>query len=309
VLTGNPGTILALLVLPGLIYVGNPAFALLVGMALSLTFDRVLIPAGGLWGRYFLQSAIVLLGLKLNMADMWEINTRYMLLVAVYVTSSVTLGMLIGRALGVERVSGTLMASGTGICGGTTIATLAPILNARPEHVGVTLAIVFLLNALALVGFPSLGHYLELSQQQFGVWAALAIHDTSSVVATAALYGEEAAEVATTVKLGRTLWLIPLVIGISLIQGRGDVKVRIPGFILLFILASIAGSTLSLSPAIPALAASVSKALLVAALFLVGTEIRPHTLRRLRGRVLWQALALWAVVVPSTLLAVQQLVP
>ena len=301
----NPGPVLALLALPGLVYLGNPAFALLTGMLLSLIFNRQLFPGGSRWGRYLLQTAIVLLGLKLNMADMWQINTEYMSFVAVYVIVAVSLGLLLGRLFGVDRVSNTLMASGTGICGGTTIVTLAPIINARPEQVGMALAIVFLLNALALFTFPQIGHHLNLSQQQFGVWAALAIHDTSSVVATAALYGEEAVAVATTVKLSRTLWLIPLVIGFSLLEGRGEVKVRIPGFILLFVLASIAGSVLPLPSAVPVMASLGSKALLVAALFLMGTGVSRQTLRLLRGRVLWQACGLWALVVPVSLLAVR----
>ena len=301
----NPGPVLALLALPGLVYLGNPAFALLVGTLLSLIFNWQLFPGGSLWGRYFLQTAIVLLGLKLNMADMWQINIEYTRFVAAYVIATVSLGLLLGRLFGVDRVSNTLMASGTGICGGTAIATLAPIINARTEQVGVALAIVFLLNGLALFTFPQVGHHLNLSQQQFGVWAALAIHDTSSVVATAALYGEEALAVATTVKLGRTLWLIPLIIGLSLLQGRGEVKVRIPGFILLFVLASIAGSVLPLPSAVPVMASLGSKALLVAALFLMGTGVSRQTLRLLRGRVLWQACGLWALVVPVSLLAVR----
>ena len=301
----NPGPVLALLALPGLVYLGNPAFALLAGTLLSLIFNWQLFPGGSLWGRYFLQTAIVLLGLKLNMADMWQINIEYTRFVAAYVIATVSLGLLLGRLFGVDRVSNTLMASGTGICGGTAIATLAPIINARTEQVGVALAIVFLLNGLALFTFPQVGHHLNLSQQQFGVWAALAIHDTSSVVATAALYGEEALAVATTVKLGRTLWLIPLIIGLSLLQGRGEVKVRIPGFILLFVLASIAGSVLPLPPAVPLMASLGSKVLLVAALFLMGTGVSRQTLRLLRGRVLWQAFGLWALVVPVSLLAVR----
>jgi uncharacterized integral membrane protein (TIGR00698 family) len=302
------GKILAALALPFLLYQGNPAVALLVGMSLTLVFDRPVVLQSGLYSKYLLQTAIVLLGLKLDMADMWRINADYTVFVSVYVLSAIAIGLLLGRLMGVENVSNAMIASGTGICGGTTIATLGPIIKASADQMGVALAIVFLLNAVALFTFPAIGEYFQLSQTQFGVWVALAIHDTSSVVATAALYGDQAASVATTVKLGRTLWLIPLVVVASLVAGRGGVKVRIPGFILLFILGSVLGSVLPMPAALPGIAGLASKSLLVLALFLIGTEINRKTLRRLKGRVLAQALLLWMLVVPTTLFMVITLV-
>ena len=310
-LRSHGGKLTALLMLPGLLWLGNPAFALLAGVGLTLAFDRPLLAQSSLYSKYLLQAAIVMLGLKLNMADMWRINADYSAYVAVYVLSAIGFGLLLGKLLRVEHISSTLIAAGTGICGGTTIATLAPIIKASAEQVGVALAIVFLLNAVALLTFPLVGDYFHLSQTQFGVWAALAIHDTSSVVATAAVYGDQAANVATTVKLGRTLWLIPLVVVASLVAGRGnpdDVKVRLPGFILLFILASVLGSVLPMPGWLPAAASTVSKCLLVLALLLIGSEISRQTLRQLRGRVLVQALSLWLLVVPLTLVLVVYLV-
>ena len=310
-LRSHGGKLAALLMLPGLLWLGNPAFALLAGVGLTLAFDRPLLAQSSSYSKYLLQAAIVMLGLKLNMADLWRINADYSAYVAVYVLSAIGFGLLLGKLLGVEHISSTLIAAGTGICGGTTIATLAPIIKASAEQVGVALAIVFLLNAVALLTFPLVGDYFHLSQTQFGVWAALAIHDTSSVVATAAVYGDQAANVATTVKLGRTLWLIPLVVVASLVAGRGnpgDVKVRLPGFILLFILASVLGSVLPMPGWLPAAASTVSKCFLVLALLLIGSEISRQTLRQLRGRVLVQALSLWLLVVPLTLVLVVYLV-
>ena len=310
-LRSHGGKLAALLMLPGLLWLGNPAFALLAGVGLTLAFDRPLLAQSSLYSKYLLQAAIVMLGLKLNMADMWRINADYSAYVAVYVLSAIGFGLLLGKLLGVEHISSTLIAAGTGICGGTTIATMAPIIKASAEQVGVALAIVFLLNAVALLTFPLVGDYFHLSQTQFGVWAALAIHDTSSVVATAAVYGDQAANVATTVKLGRTLWLIPLVVVASLVAGRGNpgyVKVRLPGFILLFILASVLGSVLPMPGWLPAAASTASKCLLVLALLLIGSEISRQTLRQLRGRVLVQALSLWLLVVPLTLVLVVYLV-
>ena len=296
-------TFYTLILLP-LIYFGNPAVALLVGMAITLGLNKTLISNASVLGKYGLQAAIILLGLKLNIGDLWRISANYTLAIFIYVIAAITIGLMIGRLMKVERNSSLLMASGTAICGGTTIATLSPIIKARPDQTGVALAIVFLLNAVALFTFPHVGHWLEMTQEQFGVWVALAIHDTSSVVATAQIYGEESAAVATTLKLGRTLWLIPLVLIVSFRERSEGAKVRLPGFILLFLLASVAGSTLPMPEFIPSTAAALSKALLVIALFFIGTEISRSTLGNLKGKVLVQALALWGIVVPATLFMV-----
>ena len=254
-------------------------------------------------GTLLLQAAIVLLGLKLKISDLWQISAQYIWLVIAYVVSALALGLLIGKLFKVNSVMSQLIASGTAICGGTTIATLAPILRARADQLGVALAVVFLMNALALFTFPAVGHWFDMTQTQFGVWVSLAIHDTSSVVATAQIYGDEAAAVATTVKLGRTLWLIPLVLLVSLKQQRHGARVGIPIFIVLFVTASILGSVLDLPPALPEIAGWLSRSLLVGALFFIGSQITRSTVLQIRGRVLWQALALWAMVIPATLMA------
>jgi uncharacterized integral membrane protein (TIGR00698 family) len=307
----NLGLILAIGALPPLLWYGNPAVALLTGAAIAVLLDRRPLAASGPLGKYLLQTAIVLLGLKLNLETLWQLSAQYSWGVAVYVLGTLALGLALGRLLRVEPASSKLMSSGTAICGGTAIATLSTLVRAQPHQVGVALAIVFLLNAVALFTFPAIGRALELSQVEFGLWAALAIHDTSSVVATAALYGEEAAAVATTIKLGRTLWLIPLAFAFSLYEhskargGDGPApRLRVPGFILLFIAAAAVGSFVPLPIGVTDTAGLLSKSLLVAALFILGTEITRATVRQLRGRVLWQAIALWAVVAPATLAAV-----
>lgn len=297
-----------------LLWVGNPALALLVGAAIAVVLDQRPLALSGTLGKYFLQTAIVLLGLKLNLATLWALSAQYSWGVAVYVLGTLGLGLALGRMLQVDAASSKLISSGTAICGGTAIATLSSLVRAQPHQTGVALAIVFLLNALALFTFPAIGRALDLSQLQFGLWAALAIHDTSSVVATAALYGDEAAAVATTIKLGRTLWLIPLAFAVSVYEQSAAralpdapaqaPRLRVPGFILLFVAAAAVGSWLPLPAQLPELAGALSKLLLVAALFLLGTEITRATVRQIRGRVLWQALALWLLVAPATLGAV-----
>lgn len=296
-----------LLVLPPLIYVGNPAVAMLVGGGLSLMLNQPVVERSSQLSQYCLQTAIVLLGFRLSLDTLWQLSASYTWSVAIYVLLTVAAGIALGRLLKVEGPSSQLIAAGTAICGGTAIATLSPLLKAQPQQTAVALAIVFLLNAVALFSFPAIGAYLDLSQLQFGIWSALAIHDTSSVVATAALYGEEAAEVATTLKLGRTLWIIPFALAASLLQRQGGTRLRVPGFILLFIAAALIGSLLPIPETLTAAAGVLSKGLLVAALFFVGLQLTRGTIASIRGRVLWQSLLLWSCVVPVTLVAIMGL--
>jgi uncharacterized integral membrane protein (TIGR00698 family) len=300
--SGHPaGLWLIAVVLPAALVLGQPVVALLAGAAIGLLLNVPPLTQGGAIGRLALQSAIVLLGFKLDVGGLVAISADYVGWVAVYVIATLGAGLLLGRMLGIERPLAQLIAAGTAICGGTAIATLAPIVGARADQVAVALAIVFLLNAVAMLAFPPIGAWLGMTQLEFGLWSAVAIHDTSSVVGTAAIYGDEASVVATTVKLGRTLWLIPLVLVFALAGKGGDTKVRVPGFIVLFIGAAVINSIIDL----PAMAVdgllTTSRLLLMSALFFIGTEIRRETLRQLQGRVLWQAVGLWTTVVLATL--------
>ncbi len=289
-----------------LILWGNPLLAIIAGAGLSLALDRPLTENASSYGQFTLQAAIVLLGFNLDAQNMWEVSRDYAGLIALYVLFTLGAGMLLGRLIGVNGILTRLISAGSAICGATAIATLSPILKARADQLAVALAIVFTLNMVALVTFPMVGHWLDMTQAQFGVWSALAVHDTSSVVATAAVYGAKAAEVATTLKLGRTLWLIPLALVFSFPTRAEQTKIRIPGFIGLFILASIVGSLARAHLAVPQIVFDVtqyaSKALIVAALFLIGMEFTRETVKSLQGRVVWHALLLWAAIVPVTLL-------
>ena len=287
-----------------LVYFGHPALALVAGMTLSLTLNRPPMADGSRYGKYLLQTAIVLLGFKLNTNQLLDISGTYALPIAAYVCMTACAGLMLGKLLRADNETNALIASGTAICGGTTIATLSPIIGARPEQTGAALCIVFLLNAIALLAFPTIGHWLNLSQEQFGVWAALAIHDTSSVVATAQIYGDRAAEIATTVKIGRTLWLIPLIIVASLYLGSQQSKIRVPNFVFAFLAASLLGSWLEISEAVAVSVGQISGALLVMALFFVGTEITRETLKSLRLTSVVQGAALWLLVIPAVLLGV-----
>lgn len=273
-------------------------------MLISLGLNRPLLSYGSAIGKYALQTAIVLIGFKLKANELLTISGAYALPVAAYVCCTLIAGPFLGYLCKSEQETNALLSSGTAICGGTAIATLSPIINARPEQTGTALCIVFLLNALALLTFPTIGHWLDLSQEQFGVWAALAIHDTSSVVATAQLYGEQALAVATTVKIGRTLWLIPLIILTSLYVGTQQTKIRIPNFVFVFIAASVLGSWLDLSSIVVTGISQLTSALLVGALFFLGTDITRETLKKLHLPAVLHGLVLWALVIPAVLAAV-----
>jgi uncharacterized integral membrane protein (TIGR00698 family) len=304
----KPKLLIAVTLVP-IVYMGNPAIALLAGLTISITLDRSPIAGGSIYGKYLLQTAIVLLGLKLNAAQLLDISGTYALPIAGFVCVTSVIGLLLGWFIRSDRSTNALISSGTAICGGTTIATLSPIIAARPEQTGAALCVVFLLNAVALITFPAIGTWLNLSQEQFGVWAALAIHDTSSVVATAQIYGTKAAEIATTVKIGRTLWLIPLIVIASLVVGAQQSKIRIPNFVFVFVGASLLGSWVGLSNPATMLIGDIASALLVVALFFVGTEITRQTLKSLRLTTVLHGVALWLLVIPVVLWGVTRWVP
>ena len=288
----------------GGIYFLNPAVALLGGLVTRLCLDINPVASSGKLGKLSLQTAIVILGFTLGFDRLISVSADYGLVVAAYVVGTLGLGYVLLRLLRTNEKEGTLLSAGTAICGGTAIATLSPLVDAEPHQFAVATALVFLLNVVALFSFPFIGHWLEMSQETFGAWVALAIHDTSSVVATAALYGQEAQEVATTVKLGRTLWLIPLALLASIFYQRASTKVRVPRFVLLFIGAAVVSGFLPISPEIAGGLGLLSKVLLVIALGMIGLEINRTTLSQLSWRSVAFAAGLWILVVPFALLLV-----
>ena len=287
------------------VFIAHPAFALLLAATINLVFAPKLPKITKQGGRYLLQGAIVFLGLTMNVEALWSVSQDYSVLIVGYILSTLCVGLILGRFLRVDTDQARLLVSGTAICGGTAIATLGPVIRARSESVAVCLAIVFLLNAIAILVLPKVGIYMEISQTQFGVWVALAIHDTSSVVGAAAIYGDEALQVATTVKLVRTLWLIPLVLAAGILMNRRETKTRLPGFVLLFVLFSIIGSVSNISGEWIAGIETLSQTMLVAALFFMGLEITRDALRRLNGRAVSLGVCLWLVVLPTTYWAVR----
>ena len=285
----------------GLLAALGGGIALLGGLLVRLGLDVNPVRRGMRLGAISLQTAVVLLGLTLGFDQVVSVSADYGVIVGAYVLTTLLLGWGLARLTRSERVESTLLTSGTAICGATAIATLAPVVSARPHQLAAATGIVFLLNAVALFTFPTIGAWLELSQEAFGAWVALAIHDTSSVVATAAIYGDEAAAVATTVKLGRALWLIPLAFAASLQFAKREAKLRVPPFIVLFVTAAAVGGAVDIGEQTAQGIGLVSKTLLVVALGLIGLQLDRPSLGQLSLSSLVLGVGLWLAVVPLAL--------
>jgi len=202
--------------------------------------------------------------------------------------------------LSVQRVPAFLISTGTAICGGSAIAAVGPITQASDEEMAIALGTVFVLNSVALLTFPAIGSALKLTQSQFGLWAALAIHDTSSVVGAAAKYGAEALAIATTVKLARALWIVPLSVGTAIVRGA-KAKIQWPWFIGFFCLAAVCNTYLPAGAPAYAVAVKVAKIGLTATLFLIGSGISVATIKRVGPRPLLQGIILWLLVLSGSL--------
>ena len=279
----------------------SPLAALLIGI--GLTVGRGSCPSYATrWGSRALQSAIVLLGFSLNGQDVLALGPTTLYLTSATVCAVLAAGFLSWTLLRPPRILAALLSAGTAICGGTTVATLAPVLKAKPEDTATCLALIFLLNAVAVLVYPVIGAQLALSDTQFGLWAALSIHDTASVLAAAASFSPEALETATVVKLGRTLWLIPLTLVASALTRRRGAS-PFPPFILFFLAAVMLRTLLPLGPAFLSAAALASKTLLLGALFLIGMQIDRDALKTLSPRLWAQGLLLWLLASGGVLIA------
>ena len=205
------------------------------------------------------------------------------------------IGMLIGRKmLKMDKETAYLISSGTAICGGSAIAAVGPVVNAKQSSMSVALATVFILNAIALFIFPPLGRLIGLSQQEFGTWAAIAIHDTSSVVGAGAAYGEEALKVATTIKLTRALWIIPLALFTSLVFRSGKGKITIPWFILYFIIAILLNTyVLKGCPQVGTVISGIARKCLILTMFFIGASLSMDKIKAVGAKPLIQGVALW----------------
>lgn len=291
------GTILFLCFLPFV----SPAIALAIGIILSLL--GVKHGTISKYTSFSLQASIVLMGFGMNLAQVISASKTGFIDTAISVVFVMISGFILARLLKVDSKIGTLISAGTAICGGSAIAAVAPVLNAKNFQISFSLVVIFILNAIALVIFPMLGHYFNLSQETFGTWAAIAIHDTSSVVGAGATYGTRALEVATTVKLIRALWIIPLSIFIAFMQkDKSAGKVKIPWFIGLFIISIIIAWIFPQGAATYAHFNWLGKRGMVVALFLIGSNISFADVKKAGVKSFVLGISLWILIGVSSFL-------
>jgi uncharacterized integral membrane protein (TIGR00698 family) len=267
--------------------------ALFLGLAFTLILGSPFPKFNKTASTYLLQVSVIGLGFGMNLLDSLRAGSDGMLFTLFSVVSVMFIGIMLGKWLGITKIPSYLIASGTAICGGSAIAAVGPIAKANESEMSVSLATIFVLNAIALFLFPVLGHWMNLSQHQFGMWAAIAIHDTSSVVGAGATYGEEALKVATTVKLTRALWIIPLSVFTSFyFKSKGD-KVFIPWFIFFFILAMVLNTYVAIPTVLTHDIVSVSRQCLTLTLFFIGAGLSRETIKLVGAKPLVLGVTLW----------------
>lgn len=284
----------------------TPPVALFAGLFYALVFGQPFPKFNKKLSKKLLQYSVVGLGFGMNLQASLESGKEGMAFTVISVVGTMLIGWLIGRKLlKVDSKTSYLISTGTAICGGSAIAAAGPVIGAKEEQMSVALGTIFILNAIALFVFPVVGHWLGLGQEQFGMWAAIAIHDTSSVVGAGAAYGQEALKVATTVKLTRALWIIPLTLVTSLIFKTKGQKVSIPWFILFFVLAMVFNTyVLSLSEtgaAIGGVIASLARKSLTITLFFIGASLSRDVLRSVGIKPMLQGVLLWIIISVVTL--------
>ena len=276
----------------------TPPVALFLGLAFALLCGQAYPKFNKKVSKKLLQYSVVGLGFGMNLHASLASGKEGMLFTIISVIGTMIIGMFIGRKiLKVNRDTSYLISSGTAICGGSAIAAVGPVIKAKDSDMSVALATIFVLNAIALFIFPILGEWLGLSQQEFGTWAAIAIHDTSSVVGAGAAYGEEALQVATTIKLTRALWIIPLALATSVIFKNGGKKISIPWFILWFIVAILLNTyVLDSVPEVGKAISGLARKGLIITMFFIGASLSTDVLKAVGVKPLLQGVLLWLVI-------------
>ncbi|MBZ5698334.1 MAG: putative sulfate exporter family transporter [Acidobacteriia bacterium] len=278
----------------------SPPMALLLGLVYGFSFPHPYHVDSRNLSRFLLQASVVGLGFGMNLQDVMHAGRSGLAYTAGGIAFALGFGLLAGRLLSVNQKTSFLITAGTAICGGSAIAAVAPIVEADQEETAVSLGTVFILNSIALLIFPAIGWAFHLSQQQFGLWSALAIHDTSSVVGATSRFGAIALVVGTTVKLTRALWIVPVSIGAALLT-RSKSRIQWPWFILFFCLAAVLNTYLPSLASVSSILSNLGKLGLTATLFLIGTGLSTTTLRHVGVRPLLQGVILWIVVAISSL--------
>ncbi|ASU36385.1 YeiH family protein [Mucilaginibacter xinganensis] len=285
----------------------SPAIALIMGLAIAQLIGHPYLHLNHRATHLLLQVSVVGLGFGMNMHSALQAGKEGVLFTIASISGTLVFGYFMGKFLNIEKKTSFLISGGTAICGGSAIAAISPVIKAEEKQISVALGCVFVLNAIALFLFPVIGHHLNLSQTQFGLWCAIAIHDTSSVVGAASKYGPHALEVATTVKLARALWIIPVTFMSAFLFKNQSKTVSVPYFIGLFVMAMIANTYIPAISIVSPYLLIISKAGLTLTLFLIGAGLSRKVLSAVGFKPFLQGTILWIAISVSALYAVMHL--
>ncbi|MBQ7853786.1 MAG: putative sulfate exporter family transporter [Muribaculaceae bacterium] len=274
----------------------SPALALLIGLLYAMVFNNPFPKFNKKASKYLLQASVVGLGFGMNIIESLKSGYDGMIFTIVSVFGVMILGVTIGYLLHINRKTSYLIASGTAICGGSAIAAVGPVIKANENEMAISLGVIFILNAIALFIFPPIGHYFNLTETQFGTWAAIAIHDTSSVVGAGEAFGATALQTATLIKLTRALWIIPLALITMMFFRDKSRKISIPWFIFLFIIAMIINTYCYLPQEISKSIIWLAKRGLVITLFMIGASLSISSIKNVGFKPLLLAIALWIII-------------
>ncbi|HFI4795816.1 TPA: putative sulfate exporter family transporter [Elizabethkingia anophelis] len=284
----------------------EPPLALILGFVVSFFIGHPYIKHNSFAAKYLLQFSVVGLGFGMNLTEAIKVGKEGLIFTVASIFFTLIVGLIIGRYLKINKSTSTLISGGTAICGGSAIAALAPVINAKDEDISVAMACIFILNALALLIFPVIGHQLNMSQDQFGLWSAIAIHDTSSVIGSAQKYGEEALKIATTVKLERALWIIPVSILLSVLNKGSVKKIKIPYFILGFIGAILLAYYFPQIRPFGEIMVFTAKKALNITLFLIASGLSISSIKKVGVKPLVQGVLLWIFISVGSLLIIME---
>ncbi len=282
----------------------SPPLALLLGLVIAQFIGHPYLHLNHKATHWLLQASVVGLGFGMNVHSAVQAGKEGVLFTVASIAGTLTVGILLGKWLKIDKVTAHLIAAGTAICGGSAIAALSPVMKAEEKQLSVALGTIFILNSVALLVFPAVGHWFHLTPNQFGLWCALAIHDTSSVVGAAARFGPEALQVATTVKLARALWIIPVALGTAVLFKTGKGTVTIPYFIGLFILAMIVHTYVPAIKPVADVLVKLAHSGLTLTLFLIGAGLSGKVIRAVGWKPLVQGVVLWALISAASLWAI-----
>ena len=302
-------TLIGLILIVISIYSKSPVVSLFLGIFYSFSFNLPRDYFTKKYGSIFIQIGIVVLGLSISLTKAYAISSSFLPYISLYVLTIFLLGIFLGNLFGIDKKTTLLISSGTAICGASAMAAIAPIIKANSNQLLISITIIFLLNSLAIIIFPYVGTYLSMNNDMFGAWIALSIHDTSSVVGAAMLFGENSIESASTLKLGRTLFLIPLIIFLSYKFKNNDSKnIKFPFFVIFFVISICLGTFLNFNEQILIYIKLLSQLFLLIGLFFIGSQINLNSLFVIKPNTIFLALLLWFIAIPSSFFIVQNII-